>query len=971
MKCDLSKLINRRFAPQILAILGLAGGNAIGQPISANLAVDYTQAIDSIRGNYGANENWDPTPYLPNSQHLDMMKSAGVNVIRGLRIRLNELEPNDAPNGGFENNLLLNGSIENGQLGWNKLIPEQGIANIEDMTTGGHNENSKKCLSITNIAVNQQGSWLSDPISVQAGSSYTLEAWAKGVFTYWGNADINIFWYDANGVNITGVQSSRITPNDWTLMRIQGAIAPANAVTARVSLRLNYGENSSKVYFDDITFLPANDPAHGWSVFWSNPDGSPGAYSLDAAHSHTGNHSLMISGVPVDKQGRWISSSISIDNTKQYIFSAWSKGQNWGYWGYSDLQLIWLDQNGWEIRSDYSNHVSSTFWSQLTIGPVTPPATAVSAKLLVRLNYGESSIAWFDDVAFSEYDINSLSLSRYDSIILPRLRKGFQVIPCLHGSPDWLASQFGNPDSPPKSGSQYDTEWGRISAEIIKHYNDLAASNGTIPVYSWDIWNEPDANSESTGWGYGDRLVQFATNVFPRIRQTNPSAKLGLNLMTHSDYWMSKIIAGVAGLDFISWHHYYPSGDESWLPFDYLENGNFLKGMQGWSTFGAANGVYCVITNGAQSGLTNAISISNIGVSEQGFVLSNRIPISAANKYDLSAKVKGVFSYWGNLDLGVYWYDINGVQIGGNQAPRITPTSWQIVTLDSLAPPANAVAARVFLRLNYGELTSIAQFCDVSFQLNNGSYSADEALLDQTSLIGVETGRTKALVQSSSSTAKSFLGEFNVSTDPSIANQWAGSTKGAVWCASALKHALYNGIEMAPTWYEAMGMYGFLGIGSGSPGSGWPRNTRPVYGVFDMLYNQGLFSSGHLLYRATSDTGLFPNPLHQKLEIMATKSSIGRYDFVIINKDLVKTYSAAVTLTLPAEITASNGTVTVYHLDASTTVDGEGYFGPTPQQYSQLGSSFDTPINGLHKVNIPITVASNSVILVDLRLATP
>ena len=87
-----------------------------------------------------------------------------------------------------------------------------------------------------------------------------------------------------------------------------------------------------------------------------------------------------------------------------------------------------------------------------------------------------------------------VQLASFDALVLAAARRSIGVLPVVHRTPGWAASQPGVIGSPPRDPSTY----ARFLTTLVARYGpagSLWADNPgvrRIPIRRWQVWNEPD-----------------------------------------------------------------------------------------------------------------------------------------------------------------------------------------------------------------------------------------------------------------------------------------------------------------------------------------------------------------------------------------------------------------------------------------------------------------------------------------------
>ena len=110
-------------------------------------------------------------------------------------------------------------------------------------------------------------------------------------------------------------------------------------------------------------------------------------------------------------------------------------------------------------------------------------------------------------------------------------------------------------------------KWARICEHIILHYNAGWADGHHFDITYWEIWNEPDGDTDKrpeqshTTWiGNREEFYDFYEVTAKYLKETFPHLKIGGPALAHRVDWTADFVAEMAKrnvpLDFYSWHIY-------------------------------------------------------------------------------------------------------------------------------------------------------------------------------------------------------------------------------------------------------------------------------------------------------------------------------------------------------------------------------------------------------------------------------
>lgn len=105
-------------------------------------------------------------------------------------------------------------------------------------------------------------------------------------------------------------------------------------------------------------------------------------------------------------------------------------------------------------------------------------------------------------------------------------------------------------------------KWARICEHIIRHYNEGWADGFHMNIQYWEIWNEPDLDSDNSTnkrcWG-GTRkeFFEFYHIAATHLKSCFPHLKIGGPAIAGNMVWAEEFLSQLkAPLDFFSWHRY-------------------------------------------------------------------------------------------------------------------------------------------------------------------------------------------------------------------------------------------------------------------------------------------------------------------------------------------------------------------------------------------------------------------------------
>lgn len=114
---------------------------------------------------------------------------------------------------------------------------------------------------------------------------------------------------------------------------------------------------------------------------------------------------------------------------------------------------------------------------------------------------------------------------------------------------------------PPKDFAK----WARVAEHIIRHYNEGWADGHRWNITYWEIWNEPDLNSnnpsQSTTWqGTPEQFWDLYEITAKHLKSCFPDLKIGGPALAGKYQWADRFLHAMQSrnvpMDFFSWHIY-------------------------------------------------------------------------------------------------------------------------------------------------------------------------------------------------------------------------------------------------------------------------------------------------------------------------------------------------------------------------------------------------------------------------------
>ena len=109
-------------------------------------------------------------------------------------------------------------------------------------------------------------------------------------------------------------------------------------------------------------------------------------------------------------------------------------------------------------------------------------------------------------------------------------------------------------------------KWAEICEHIIMHYTEGWADGFFYDIEYWEIWNEPDLDSDDSKnkrcWqGTEEQFAEFYTVAATHLKNRFPHLKIGGPSSCGDESWMERFLARIQKahppIDFFSWHWYW------------------------------------------------------------------------------------------------------------------------------------------------------------------------------------------------------------------------------------------------------------------------------------------------------------------------------------------------------------------------------------------------------------------------------
>ncbi len=223
---------------------------------------------------------------------------------------------------------------------------------------------------------------------------------------------------------------------------------------------------------------------------------------------------------------------------------------NGGPWHKRHAQDQWRSnfEDYKRARIPYSRNHDSNLCGSIYGGPYAHDITAIFPNFNADINNPESyEFACTDEAIFTCLDAGTETFFRLGQTIEHQIKKYGTIPP----------ADF--------------QKWAEICEHIIMHYNEGWADGYELNIEYWEIWNEPDLNSDDSKnkLTWGGTKVQFF-DMFEvaakHLKNRFPNLKIGGPALAWNEEWAAEFLNEMnkknVPIDFFSWHIYCTSPDK-------------------------------------------------------------------------------------------------------------------------------------------------------------------------------------------------------------------------------------------------------------------------------------------------------------------------------------------------------------------------------------------------------------------------
>lgn len=170
--------------------------------------------------------------------------------------------------------------------------------------------------------------------------------------------------------------------------------------------------------------------------------------------------------------------------------------------------------------------------------------------------------AVFPDFKADEKKASSYDFTNTDAYLKTICAAGTQVFFRLGQSIEHTVRKYGV--YPPADFKK----WARICEHVIRHYNEGWADGFNMGIEYWEIWNEPDLDSDEVRrtaprtWGGTDEQFYDLFEITSKhLKRCFPNLKIGGPASCGNEKWAASFLAEMSArkvpMDFFSWHIYH------------------------------------------------------------------------------------------------------------------------------------------------------------------------------------------------------------------------------------------------------------------------------------------------------------------------------------------------------------------------------------------------------------------------------
>ncbi|XOK63028.1 carbohydrate binding domain-containing protein [Paenibacillus elgii] len=630
------------------------------------------------------------------------------------------------------NNLLTNFSFEtytgtNGVAdGWLKYVNtgiNGGLEVVSSPVSSG-----TKAQKISATVIPSGGLNVHQQVKVDENTTYTVSGKMKTELMSNAQVEVVMFYFDINGTVIGSSTPVRYTGNtDWITFNGQFT-TPANTVktTLYVHLSTTSSNGAGTVYLDFMKMVKGADPnllsnsdfetytgtngvADGWLKYVNT--GINGGLEVVSSPVSSGTKAQKISATVIPSGGLNVHQQVKVDENTTYTVSGKMKTELMSN-AQVEVVMFYFDINGTLVgNATPVRYTGNTDWITFN-GQFTTPANTVKTTLYVHLSTTSSNGAGTVYLDFMKMvkgaDPNLLSNS------------DFETYTGTNGVADgWL--KYVNTgingglevvSSPVSSG----TKAQKISATVIPSgglnvHQQVKVDENTTYTVSGKMKTELMSNAQvEVVMFYFDINGTLVGNATP-VRYTGntdwitfngqfttPANTVKTTLYVH----LSTTSSNGAGTVYLDFMKMVKGADPNLLSNSDFETYTGTNGVaDGWLKYvnTGINGGLEVVSSPVASG-TKAQKISATVIPSGGLNVHQQVKVDENATYTVSGKMKTELMSNAQVEVVMFYFDINGTVIGSSTPVRYTGNTDWITFNGQFTTPANTVKTTLYVHLS-------------------------------------------------------------------------------------------------------------------------------------------------------------------------------------------------------------------------------------------------------------------------------
>ncbi len=195
-------------------------------------------------------------------------------------------------------------------------------------------------------------------------------------------------------------------------------------------------------------------------------------------------------------------------------------------------------------------------------GPLTDPSADREAEWDLLAGSGAASVRtafyWWDGQPFGP---GAVDFTAYDRVVLAAARRGLRVLPVVHGTPGWAATDPGDFGSPPRDTA----DLARFLEVLVGRYGPDGSLWREHPevrrraIRDWQIWNEPNLTRYWSRQPFARSYARVLKASRRALRRADPRARVILAGLPNQSWVALRDVyraGGRRGFDAVALHPY-------------------------------------------------------------------------------------------------------------------------------------------------------------------------------------------------------------------------------------------------------------------------------------------------------------------------------------------------------------------------------------------------------------------------------